>query len=68
MDLLRPGSPRPDGDVGLNPRYTRTGYPGHFAAASLCQERPLLRRLWLGVSTVGLLLNAAWFTNWHFVS
>jgi len=50
------------------PRYTMTVYPGHFAAASLCQDRPILRRLWLGVSTIGLLLNAAWFTNWHFVS
>ncbi len=50
------------------PRYTLTVYPGHFAAAALCQDRPFLRRLWLGVSVVGLLLNAAFFTNWHFVS
>jgi len=50
------------------PRYTLTVYPGHFAAASLCEGNPVLRRVWLGVSTVGLLLNAAYFTNWHFVS
>jgi hypothetical protein len=50
------------------PRYTLTVYPAHFAAAALCQDRPWLRRLWLGVSTVGLLVNSALFTNWHFVS
>lgn len=50
------------------PRYTLTVYPGHFAAATLCEGRPWLRRLWLGVSTVGLLVNSALFTNWHFVS
>ena len=50
------------------PRYTLTIYPGHFAAAQLCEGRPMLRRAWLGVSAVLLLLNAALFTNWHFVS
>jgi hypothetical protein len=50
------------------PRYTLTVYPGHFAAAAMCEDRPWLRRLWLGASTFGLLLNSAFFTNWHFVS
>ena len=50
------------------PRYTLTIYPGLFAAALLCEERPLLKRFWLGVSAALLLLNAALFTNWHFVS
>ena len=50
------------------PRYTLTVYPGHFAAATLCEGHPVLRRVWLGVSAVGLLVNAAYFTNWHFVS
>ncbi len=50
------------------PRYTLTVYPGHFAVAQLCERRPILRRVWLGISGALLLLNAALFTNWHFVS
>ena len=50
------------------PRYTLTIFPGHIALAELCDRRPLLRAVWLGVYVVVLLLNAAFFTNWHFVS
>lgn len=50
------------------PRYTLTIYPGHFAAARMCEGRPALRRVWLGLYAALLLLNAALFTNWHFVS
>ncbi len=50
------------------PRYTLTVYPGHFAAAAFCEDRPRLRALWLGASLALLLLNSAFFVNWHFVS
>lgn len=50
------------------PRYTLAIYPGHFAAAMMCEGRPALRRAWLGIYAALLLLNAALFTNWHFVS
>ncbi len=50
------------------PRYTLTVYPGHFAAAALCEGRPRLRALWLGASLALLLLNSSFFVNWHFVS
>ena len=50
------------------PRYTLTIFPGHLALAELCDRRPVLRNAWLGVYVAVLLLNAAFFTNWHFVS
>ena len=50
------------------PRYTLTIFPGHIALAELCEGRPILRAAWLGVYVAVLLLNAAFFTNWHFVS
>lgn len=50
------------------PRYTLTIYPGHFAAASFCETRPWLRRIWLGASLFGLLLDSSLFVNWHFIS
>ncbi len=50
------------------PRYTLTVYPGHFAAAALCEGRPRLKALWLGASLALLLLNSSFFVNWHFVS
>ncbi|HRY44879.1 MAG TPA: hypothetical protein P5164_13130 [Thermoanaerobaculia bacterium] len=50
------------------PRYTLTVYPGHFAAAALCETRPRLKALWLGTSLALLLLNSAFFVSWHFVS
>lgn len=65
---------RPAPDVGEQsahaffPLYPMAARYLHLAAATLCEGRPWLRRLWLGVSTVGLLVNSALFTNWHFVS
>lgn len=56
------------GTVNGTPRYTLTIYPAHFAAASLCEGRPALRRLWLGVSLFGLLAESALFVGWHFIS
>lgn len=50
------------------PRYTLTIYPGHFAATAFCEGRPWLKRLWLGASLFGLLLESALFVNWHFIS
>ncbi len=50
------------------PRYTLTIFPGHFALAELCEGRPVLRTVWLSAYVAILLLNAAFFTNWHFVS
>jgi hypothetical protein len=50
------------------PRYTLTIFPGHLALADLCEGRPVLRTTWLAVYVAVLLLNAAFFTNWHFVS
>jgi hypothetical protein len=50
------------------PRYTLTIFPGHLALAEMCDGRPVLRYAWLSVYVAVLLLNAAFFTNWHFVS
>lgn len=50
------------------PRYTLTIYPGHFAAAALCEGRPWLKWPWLGASLFGLLAESALFVNWHFIS
>jgi hypothetical protein len=50
------------------PRYTLTIFPGHLALADLCEGRPVLRTTWLAVYVAILLVNAAFFTNWHFVS
>lgn len=56
------------GTADGTPRYTLTIYPGHFAAAALCEGRPWLKVLWLGGSLAVLLLNSSFFVNWHFVS
>lgn len=56
------------GTADGTPRYTLTIYPGHFAAASLCEGRPWLKALWLAGSFAVLLLNSSFFVNWHFVS
>jgi hypothetical protein len=50
------------------PRYSLTVYPVFFALAEAAGERPLLGRLWLALSAPALLLNSAYFVNWHFVS
>jgi hypothetical protein len=50
------------------PRYTSTIYVGHFALFSMTEGRPLLRRALLAAYTAVLLLNTAFFVNWHFVS
>ncbi|MEO6326164.1 MAG: hypothetical protein ABIT01_20140 [Thermoanaerobaculia bacterium] len=50
------------------PRYTLTIYPGHFALFELTESRPVLRRILLGAYLALLLLNVAFFVNWHFVS
>jgi hypothetical protein len=50
------------------PRYTLTIYPGHFALFEFAEGRPMLRRLILGGYLALLLLNIAFFVNWHFVS
>ena len=47
---------------------TLTIYPGHFAAAALCEGRPWLKWPWLGASLFGLLAESALFVNWHFIS
>jgi len=57
-------------DLGAHdfPRYTMTVYPAHFAILEACENRPIARRLLLGVYVALLLLNTAFFTNWHFVT
>lgn len=50
------------------PRYTLTIYPGHFALFEFAEGKPYLRRLILAGYLLLLLLNTAFFVNWHFVS
>jgi hypothetical protein len=50
------------------PRYTATIFPGHILLFELFEHRPILRRAALALSTALLLLRAALFVNWHFVS
>lgn len=50
------------------PRYTATIFPGHILLFELLERRPILRRAALALSTALLLLRAALFVNWHFVS
>jgi hypothetical protein len=50
------------------PRYTATIFPGHILLFELLESRPMLRAAALALSTALLLLRAALFVNWHFVS
>ena len=50
------------------PRYTATIFPGHILLFELLEDRPILRMAALALSTALLLLRAALFVNWHFVS
>ena len=50
------------------PRYTSTVFPGHILLFELFEGRPALRVAALALSTAILLLNSAYFVNWHFVS
>lgn len=50
------------------PRYTLTVFPGILLLAETLGARPLAGRLFLAATTFLLLLNAAFFVNWHFVS
>ena len=50
------------------PRYTATIFPGHILLFELFEHRPVLRVAALALSTALLLLRAAFFVNWHFVS
>ena len=50
------------------PRYTSTIFPGHILLFELLEHRPILRRAVLALSAALLLLHAAFFVNWHFVS
>jgi hypothetical protein len=50
------------------PRYTSTIFPGHILLFELLERRPLLRAAALALSAALLLLHAAYFVNWHFVS
>jgi hypothetical protein len=50
------------------PRYTLTIFPGMILLFELLEHRPRLRAAALALSTVLLLLRAAFFVNWHFVS
>jgi hypothetical protein len=50
------------------PRYTATIFPGHILLFELLERRPVLRSAALALSTALLLLRAALFVNWHFVS
>ena len=50
------------------PRYTATIFPGHILLFELLEDRPGLRTAALTLSAALLLLRAALFVNWHFVS
>ncbi|MEO8585749.1 MAG: hypothetical protein ABI584_06290 [Acidobacteriota bacterium] len=50
------------------PRYTLTIYPGIILLFELLERRPILRVAVLAASTALLLIRAAFFVNWHFVS
>jgi hypothetical protein len=50
------------------PRYTLTIFPGFILLFELLERRPALRAAALALSTALLLLRAAFFVNWHFVS
>ena len=50
------------------PRYTLTIFPGFILLFELLEHRPGLRATALALSTALLLLRAAFFVNWHFVS
>jgi hypothetical protein len=50
------------------PRYTSTIFPGHILLFELLERRPILRAAALALSFALLLLHAAYFVNWHFVS
>ena len=50
------------------PRYTATIFPGHVLLFELLERRPVLRLAALALSAALLLLRAALFVNWHFVS
>ncbi|HEX7528470.1 MAG TPA: hypothetical protein VF425_05120, partial [Thermoanaerobaculia bacterium] len=50
------------------PRYTLTIFPGLILLFELLEHRPRLRTAALALSTALLLLRAAFFVNWHFVS
>jgi hypothetical protein len=50
------------------PRYTSTIFPGHILLFELLEHRPILRAAALALSAALLLLHAAYFVNWHFVS
>lgn len=50
------------------PRYTATIFPGHILLFELLEHRPGLRAAALTLSAALLLLRAALFVNWHFVS
>ena len=62
------GLPMTTGTSAGIPRYLMTVYPAHFALAEFSENRPVLRRVWLGIYAAILLLNTALFVNWHFVS
>jgi len=50
------------------PRYTLTIFPGFILLFELLEHRPGVRAAVLALSTALLLLRAAFFVNWHFVS
>ncbi|MDL2716199.1 MAG: hypothetical protein PT977_00465 [Acidobacteriota bacterium] len=50
------------------PRYTLTIFPGIILLFELFERRPILRVAALALSTALLLIRAAFFVNWHFVS
>lgn len=50
------------------PRYTLTIFPGLILLFELLEHRPRLRAAALALSAALLLLRAAFFVNWHFVS
>jgi hypothetical protein len=50
------------------PRYTSTVFPGLILLAELFEDRPRARFAALALSAALLLLNVAFFVNWHFVS
>jgi hypothetical protein len=50
------------------PRYTVTIFPSFILLFELLEHRPILRTAALALSSALLLLRAAFFVNWHFVS
>ena len=50
------------------PRYTATVFPGFVLLFELFEDRPRARAAVLALSAALLLLHAAFFVNWHFVS